>query len=532
MTLAQTPVLLTHRITDQSFADLPTHFFTHTPTSPLKTARLFHANANFAGDLGLTRQQIDSSDFLDLVSGARPLPGCDPLAAVYSGHQFGVWAGQLGDGRAHYLGEISSPIGPLELQLKGAGPTPYSRMADGRAVLRSSVREYLASEAMHGLGIPTTRALALVASDDPVRRETVETAAIVTRVSPSFIRFGSFEHWASKRHVEALKQLADFVIKQYFPECLGDQQASISAQHDAQLTESGEKYVRFFEAVVSRTANLMAQWQTVGFCHGVMNTDNMSILGLTLDYGPFGFLDDFDAHHICNHSDHNGRYAWYAQPSVAKWNLHCLANSLSLLVQSTDGLSEALKTFDSIFSNSMHHRMMAKLGLVGSMPEDEALIDDLLKLMHESGADFTLCFRELAFVQAANATQLVRPEDALQMGWLPHEPLSKKPFNHLFAGSNSPNTWVNRYLTRSGCLVNSECLAVERTKRMLSVNPLYILRNHLAQKAIEAAQLNYATELSIQINLLANPFVAQPGFESYAQPPAPLDQPVAVSCSS
>ena len=532
MTLTQTTVQLTHSSTKQSFADLPSYFFTTTPTTPLKTARLFHVNAKFASDLGLTLKQIKSSEFLDLVSGAQPLPGCNPLAAVYSGHQFGVWAGQLGDGRAHYLGEIGSPLGPLELQLKGAGPTPYSRRADGRAVLRSSVREYLASEAMHGLGIPTTRALALVASDDPVWRETVETAAIVTRVSPSFIRFGSFEHWASKRNVEALKQLADFVIKRYFPECLGDEFTPLLAQPDSQYSAGDAQYVRFFEAVVQRTANLMAQWQAVGFCHGVMNTDNMSILGLTLDYGPYGFLDDFDAHHICNHSDHNGRYAWHAQPSVAKWNLYCLANSLSLLVKSTEGLSEALKTFDPIFSNSMHLRMMAKLGLEGSDPEDEALIDDLLKLMHESGADFTLCFRELAFVQPSDLSQLVRPEDALQMGWLPHEPLSKKPFFHLFGGSSSLNSWVNRYLARSGYLTNSETIAVKRIERMLSVNPLYILRNHLAQKVIEAAQHDEASELSVQINLLANPFVAQPGFEYYAQPPAPLDQPVAVSCSS
>jgi len=563
MTLPQRPDVLRHCPTDQSFADLPPYFFTPTPTTPLKSARLFHVNASFASDLGLTHQQIDSSEFFDLVSGAQPLPGCAALAAVYSGHQFGVWAGQLGDGRAHYLGEISCPTGSLELQLKGAGQTPYSRMADGRAVLRSSVREYLASEAMHGLGIPTTRALALVSSDDPVRRERVETAAIVTRVSPSFIRFGSFEHWASKRNIEALKKLTDFVIKRYFPECLDVEltpsavQAEFSQKfpqnnltsHDsaandfnlAGLTQSylnkdpqssDAKYLRFFSAVVKRTAHLMAQWQTVGFCHGVMNTDNMSILGLTLDYGPFGFLDDFDAHHICNHSDHNGRYAWHAQPSVAKWNLYCLAISLSLLVESTEGLSATLQTFDPIFSDDMHQRMMAKLGLEGSTLEDEALVDDLLKLMHESGADFTLCFRELAFVQWPDSNQLVRPEYALQMGWLPQDSLSKRPFYHLFNGSNAPNPWVNRYLSRLDHFKNREAASVERIKRMLSVNPLYVLRNHLAQKAIEAAQHDDATELSTLAHLLSNPFVAQPSFEFYAQPPASLDRPVAVSCSS
>src|SRR5690606_23829644 len=259
-------------------------------------------------------------------------PGGQTLAAVYSGHQFGVWAGQLGDGRAHLLGEVAGPRGSWELQLKGSGMTPYSRMGDGRAVLRSSVREYLASEAMHGLGIPTTRALALVVSDDPVMRETVETAAIVTRMSPSFVRFGSFEHWSSRRQPEELRILADYVIDKFYPDC---RQAD-DGPH--------EPLLRLLAEVTRRTALLMADWQAVGFCHGVMNTDNMSILGLTLDYGPYGFMDTFRLDHICNHSDTEGRYAWNRQPSVALWNLYRLGGSLHALVPDVEALRAVLDT--------------------------------------------------------------------------------------------------------------------------------------------------------------------------------------------
>lgn len=581
--------VLVHTATGNTFADLPAHFFTRVPTTPLHSARLLHVNQPLALELGLSVNETQSPEFFAVVSGLQPMVGCKPLASVYSGHQFGVWAGQLGDGRAHYLGETTSPSGVFEWQLKGAGLTPYSRSADGRAVLRSSVREYLASEAMHGLGIPTTRALALVTSDDPVLRETIETAAIVTRLAPSFIRFGSFEHWASQSHTEALKQLADFVIERYYPECLGqdglsnhgrldhfgdlaDQLASgglgdqaTKAVAGCRVSSADQKYNEFFKRVVQRTAKLIAQWQTVGFCHGVMNTDNMSILGLTIDYGPFGFMDGFDGRHICNHSDHSGRYAWYAQPSVAKWNLYCLANSLSHLVSATEGLSDALQTFDTVFTQNMHARMMAKLGLEGEVEGDDALIDDLFKLMHENKADFTLCFRELAFISNVknesnsivdshvNANQstydstnhLVSADDALNMGWLPHEPLSKRPFYHLFADVAATQAWANRYLKRVDMMYfgqdaknqqlgehDKQAKEAARVQRMLSVNPLYVLRNHLAQRAIEAAQKNDATELSNLLERLANPFVAKPGFELYAQPPSGLDQTISVSCSS
>ena len=276
------------------FAALGEPYSTAIPARPLPAPSLLHVNAALADQLGLS-PSIASPEFAALMAGNTAWPGYESRASVYAGHQFGQFVPQLGDGRALLIAEIDDRNGqPQELQLKGAGPTPYSRHADGRAVLRSSIREYLCSEAMHGLGIPTTRALALVGSPQPVRRETVETAAVVCRVAPSFLRFGHFEFWYYRGETERLKPLADLLIDQHFPEFTGKPD-----RHALWLTE-----------VVRRTAVLMAHWQAVGFCHGVMNTDNFSALGLTIDYGPFGFLDAFDSHHICNHSDDSGRYAW------------------------------------------------------------------------------------------------------------------------------------------------------------------------------------------------------------------------------
>ena len=353
-----------------------------------------------------------------MFSGQQPLPGGDTLAAVYSGHQFGIWAGQLGDGRAHLLGEVQGPAGSWELQLKGAGMTPYSRMGDGRAVLRSSVREYLAGEAMHGLGIPTTRALCLVASDDPVYRETVETAAIVTRMAPSFVRFGSFEHWSARRDLDRLATLADYVIDRYYPECR-ETRAGEPADPNASVTN-------LLREVTRRTALLMADWQSVGFCHGVMNTDNMSILGLTLDYGPYGFMDGFKLAHICNHSDTQGRYSWNRQPSVGLWNLYRLGGSLHSLTQDADALRAVLDEFEAVFTRAFHARMGAKLGLASWRPEDEALLDDLLKLMDANQADFTLCWRRLA--------------DAV-LG-------RRSAFEDLFIDRPAASAWLDRLLAR------------------------------------------------------------------------------------
>jgi uncharacterized protein YdiU (UPF0061 family) len=456
-----------------SFAALPPVFYTRWPTTPLNEPSLLHVNQDAAALLGLSTEALIDPSFLDVVSGNAEMPGGQTLAAVYSGHQFGHWAGQLGDGRAHLLGEIKGPAGNWELQLKGAGMTPYSRMGDGRAVLRSSVREYLASHAMHGLGIPTTRALSLVSAKNPVMRETVETAAVVARMAPSFIRFGSFQHWAAQQKPDYLRQLADYVIERYYPECL----------------TATNPYVSLLEAVVKRTAELMAGWQVVGFCHGVMNTDNMSILGLTLDYGPYGFMDEFDAGHICNHTDTNGRYAWHAQPSVAHWNLYQLANSLHTIVPDADALRAALDHFDPVFLSAMQQRMMQKLGLSDWQEGDEIETD-------------------LGNTVNANL----------------------KPFVDLFINREAAELWLERY--RQRIARNPAKPEFNRIQTMLAANPLYVLRNHLAQQAIEAAQRGDASEIDRLMQVLKNPFVAQPGMEAYAAiPPAWLSH-IEVSCSS
>lgn len=482
-----------------SFAALPAAFYTRLAPQGLNNPRLLHANAEAAALIGLDPSALTSAEFLSVFSGSQPLPGGDTLAAVYSGHQFGVWAGQLGDGRAHLLGEVQGPEGGWELQLKGAGMTPYSRMGDGRAVLRSSVREYLASEAMYGLGIPTTRALALVVSDDPVMRETVETAAIVTRMAPSFVRFGSFEHWSSRRQPDLLKTLADYVIDRFYPEC------RVSPAGES-LDDAGA-YLNLLRAVTRRTAMLMADWQAVGFCHGVMNTDNMSILGLTLDYGPYGFMDGFRLGHVCNHSDTEGRYSWSRQPSVALWNLYRLGGSLHTLVQDVDALRAVLDEFEPIFSKAFHEKMGAKLGLAAWRPADEALLDDLLKLMDANQADFTLTWRRLA--------------DAV-LG-------DRRAFEDLYIDRAAAAAWLDRLLARHA---EDARPAQDVAQSMNGVNPLYVLRNHLAEEAIRAAKTGDASEINTLMQLLRSPFVAQAGFERYAGLPPDWAGSLEVSCSS
>ncbi|MDQ6881446.1 MAG: YdiU family protein, partial [Pseudomonadota bacterium] len=346
-----------------SFAALGPAFFTDLQPTPLPSPSLVALNDRLAAELGLDRHWLTSAVTLEALTGNRLLSGGRPLASVYSGHQFGVWAGQLGDGRAILLGELETLAGPQEIQLKGAGRTPYSRMGDGRAVLRSSIREYLGSEAVQGLGIPTTRALAVTGSPAPVRREEVETAAVVTRVAPSFVRFGHFEHFSAReQHVE-LRALADYVIDRFYPECRRTERFA------------GNPYAALLEQVSERTAATVAQWQAVGFCHGVMNTDNMSILGLTIDYGPFQFLDAFDPGHVCNHSDEQGRYAYNKQPNVAYWNLFCLGQALLPLIGDQELALAALESYKTVFPRQMEAGMRAKLGLGSSGDSDRGLIE-------------------------------------------------------------------------------------------------------------------------------------------------------------
>lgn len=493
--------------TDNSFAALPDAFYSRVSPQPLGDPWLVHANPDAAALIGLAPEALSTPEFLAVFSGTRPLPGGTPLAAVYSGHQFGVWAGQLGDGRALLLGEVQGPSGNWELQLKGSGTTPYSRMGDGRAVLRSSVREYLASEAMHGLGIPTARALALVASDDPVIRETVETAAIVTRMSPSFVRFGSFEHWASRQRPDLLQVLAGYVIDRFYPEC--------GATPAGEAETQAGPYLRLLAAVTRKTAELMAGWQSVGFCHGVMNTDNMSILGLTLDYGPFGFMDGFDAHHICNHSDTAGRYAWDAQPAVAHWNLYRLAGALLPLVQDEAALRAALACFEPAFLDAYHRRMAAKLGFRQWQPGDEELLNGLWSIMHHDRADFTLSFRRLGEVAADAGAAAPAP--------------GNETFEDLFIDREAARAWLARYRDR---IRRDGRPDAERRAAMHRVNPLYVLRNHLAELAIRAAKERDPGEIDRLLAVLRDPYTERPGYEAYARLPPDWASSIQVSCSS
>ncbi len=441
---------------------------------------------------------------LSVLSGNAVWPGMAPMATVYSGHQFGVWAGQLGDGRALLLGEVDTPAGPQEIQLKGAGATPYSRRADGRAVLRSSIREFLCSEAMHGLGIPTTRALSLIASPQPVRREAIETAAVVARVAPSFIRFGHFEHFAhggEPGQIEALQALLDFVVTHHFPALLPEP----------------ERALALLDKQVTLMAELMAAWQSVGFCHGVMNTDNMSILGLTIDYGPFGFLDGFDPDHICNHSDSHGRYSWNNQPQIGYWNLRALAQALlPLIPQAKDKpqvVIDVLQTYEQRFPQAMRARWRAKLGLQTEQADDGQLAVDLLQVMAKGRTDFTITFRRLCDYRSDR-----QPDDPLNA-----------PVRDLFLDRAGFDAWALRYTQR---LQQEGSVDAERAQRMRRANPVYVLRNHMAETAIKQAQKGDYSEVERLHQLLMRPFDEQPGSETYAGFPPDWAQSIEVSCSS
>ena len=487
------------------FRALGETFFTALPAEPLPDPHWVATSPDCAALLGLPADWATRPDLnaLDVLSGKRLWPGMAPLASVYSGHQFGVWAGQLGDGRALWLGEMDTPAGPLELQLKGAGRTPYSRMGDGRAVLRSSIREFLGSEAMHGLGIPTTRALCVTGSTLPVRRETVETAAVVTRVAPSFIRFGHFEHFAQNDLHSELRALADFVIAHHYPAC----------------RDAANPYVALLEQVTRRTAALMADWQSVGFCHGVMNTDNMAVLGLTIDYGPFGFLDQFDPGHICNHSDHQGRYAWARQPNVGFWNLHALAQGLMPLIEDSDLALAALETYKTGFADALLARWRAKLGLQAHEDGDRELVDDLLRLMAADRCDFTITFRRLA-------------------GFSTDAGAANAALRDMFIDRPAFDAWAQRYADRlareAARDVDAANAGIARAARMNRVNPKFILRNHLAEVAIRQAQAGDFTETQRLLDVVRRPFDEQDSVasERYAGFPPEWAASIEVSCSS
>lgn len=477
------------------FATLGPDFHTRLQPTPLPAPYWVGRSRAMARELGLDEAWMASEAALQAFTGNLPLQGAEPLATVYSGHQFGVWAGQLGDGRAILLGEVETADGrSLELQLKGAGRTPYSRMGDGRAVLRSSIREFLCSEAMHALGIPTTRALCVTGSDAPVRRETVETAAVVCRVAPSFIRFGHFEHFCYNDQHEALRRLADFVIDRFYPQCR------------AGTASGGNAYAALLQAVAERTAELLAQWQAVGFCHGVMNTDNMSILGLTIDYGPFQFLDAFVPGHICNHSDTQGRYAYNRQPNIAYWNLFCLGQALLPLIGEQEHALAALEPYKTLYPQALQRRMAAKLGWDTVREGDNTLMEDSLRLLATGGTDYTIFWRRLSDYVAGAPADGVRD---------------------LFLDRAACDAWLQRYEARLQGLDRKAA-----AQRMLRTNPAYVLRNHLGEQAIRAAQSGDFSEAGNLLELLESPFETRPGREAYADFPPDWAAGIEISCSS
>jgi uncharacterized protein YdiU (UPF0061 family) len=413
------------------------------------------------------------------------------ISLVYSGHQFGQWAGQLGDGRAITLGEL--PVGESselwDIQLKGAGKTPYSRFGDGRAVLRSSIREYLCSEAMHGLGIATTRALCLTTGETGVVRETIEPAAIVCRVARSHIRFGHFEHFHYSNNPQSVKQLADYLIGRHFCE----------------WSDNPKRYYLLLQSCVLGTAKTIAQWQSVGFCHGVMNTDNMSILGDTIDYGPFGFLDTYDPGFICNHSDHQGRYSFQNQPSVALWNLNALATCFSSLLDTSE-ITDCLQQYENEYLSHYRQIMAKKLGLLEYTQSDESLINQLLVMMANDRVDYTLFFRKLCDFSEQN--QSIRD---------------------YFIDRDKFDLWSMDYLLR----VKAQDLGDEQRKQaMQQVNPAYVLRNYMAQDAIKAAENGDFSEVELLLTILKDPFVSRPEAEKYAGLPPDWASEITVSCSS
>lgn len=458
-------------------------------------APYFVAGSSRAAALvGLDPAALAQDDFVAAFTGNAVPEGAQPLAAVYSGHQFGVWAGQLGDGRAILLGDLPGPEGRMELQLKGAGKTPYSRMGDGRAVLRSSIREFLCSEAMAALGIPTTRALVVTGSQQRVMRESLETAAVVTRMAPSFVRFGSFEHWHYRDKPDELRTLADYVIDTFYPDLRG----------------AANPYAALLAEVTRRTARMIAHWQAVGFMHGVMNTDNMSILGLTLDYGPFGFMEAFDVNHICNHTDQGGRYSYANQVAIGHWNCYALGNALLPLIETVEAAQEALDVYMPEFERQLDVLLHAKFGLAQTREGDRALIDGLFSIMQASHVDFTLLFRRLADLRIA-------------------EPGSEEAVRDLFIDRAAFDAWAERYRERLRAEGSDDAA---RRAAMNRVNPKYILRNYLAQQAIERAQNGDFGEVNKLLAILEQPYDEQPEHEAYAALPPDWAAHLEVSCSS
>ena len=465
------------------------------PTPVASPHLLVHA-PEVAELVGLSPDEVHAEWFARVFGGNELLPGMEPYAACYGGHQFGHWAGQLGDGRAISLGEVINARGERwELQLKGAGPTPYSRRADGRAVLRSSIREFLCSEAMHHLGIPTTRALCVVTTGDDVLRDMfydgnaqMEPGAVVCRVAPSFIRFGNFEIFAARGDTGVLAQLVDFTIARDF----------------AHLAGRADAHAAWFKEVCERTARMIVHWMRVGFVHGVMNTDNMSVLGATIDYGPYGWLDDYDPHWTPNTTDAQGRrYRYAQQPAIAQWNLMRLGDALHPLFADVGPLQQGIDRFAAVFSSEYQAMIAAKFGLGSLDATTGALVDEGFGLMHRATIDFTRFFRALGDIAD------VLPDDATAASLLGDVFYDdERSREH----SDALSAWLRRWHAAASAALPASV----RRERMHGVNPKYVLRNYLAQQAIDRATEGDASLVETLLDVMRHPYGEQPGREEFA----------------
>jgi uncharacterized protein YdiU (UPF0061 family) len=474
---------------DNSYARLPDRFFARLRPTPVAAPRLVRLNTKLALDLGLDPEKLAAPEGVEILAGNLVPKGCEPLAMAYAGHQFGTFVPQLGDGRAILLGELMDRDGVRrDIQLKGAGPTPYSRRGDGRAALGPVLREYIVSEAMAALGIPTTRALAAVTTGEPVWRETTLPGAVLTRVASSHIRVGTFQFFAARRDVDAIRRLADHVI----------------ARHYKEAADAANRYRALLDQVISRQAALIAMWQFVGFIHGVMNTDNMSIAGETIDYGPCAFMDVYHPETVYSSIDQMGRYAYGNQPSIAQWNLVRLAETLlPLLAEDNDAAvkeaQEAIDEFAKTFETAYAEGLSRKLGLFQSRPDDMSLAQDLFDRMARNSADFTLVFRHLCDAAAS--------------------PDGDTSVRTLFADPGAFDDWAARWHHR---LAQEGGESTKRRSAMRAANPAFIPRNHLVEETIIAAvnDGDFSPFESL-LSVVSAPYEDQPAFGRYADPPRP-----------
>lgn len=473
--------------------------------TPVKNPQLLAYSPDVVSMLGLTAEDMQDRELIQTLGGNGALTGMTTYATRYGGHQFGHWAGQLGDGRAILLGELMHEGKRFELQLKGAGETPYSRSADGRAVLRSSLREFLCSEAMHYLGVPTTRALSLVSTGDLVRRDMfydgnpqMEPGAIVCRVAPSFTRPGHFELMASNGELELLKRFIGFTIDRDFADWLPSTGLSLDKENpSAELIEA------WFEEICERTAILMAHWMRVGFVHGVMNTDNLSIIGLTIDYGPYGWIDNFDPSWTPNTTDAQGRrYCYGRQPDIARWNMERLADALSTILPNTEGLADAITHYDNTYLKALTSSLAGKFGLDDWQDSDGELVNRIFELMTRAEVDMTLFFTKLAEINITMPT-IDTTKDAFY---------TEQGFKQF---GDDMQQWLNTYTKR---LQQSKLSSAQHITKMQSHNPRYVLRNYMAQEAIDllTEQGNNKRLLTL-LELLKNPYTQQAGMEQFEQ---------------